>query len=53
MTNPDKKFGNRNSNFELLRIVAMLMIVIGHLYKFWDNSAVSQEKGIIDRKSVV
>lgn len=47
MTTPDKRSGNRNSNFELLRIVAMLMIVIGHLYKFWDNSAVSQEEGII------
>lgn len=28
----------RNSNFEMLRIIAMLMIVIGHLYKFWYES---------------
>lgn len=28
----------RNSNFELLRIIAMLMIVVGHLYKFWNES---------------
>ena len=27
----------RNSNMELLRIIAMLMIVCGHIFKFWKS----------------
>ena len=27
----------RNSNVEMLRILAMLMIVVGHLFKYWES----------------